>query len=216
MTMNRSSFILNRLCWAGLATALALLALAMDARPVAAGPIVASAADCDGQDLSKPFLPWVDPAQYTPQPGGGFEGPLKGWRLDGGARVVAGNEPFKVQRESDDASLEIPSRGSATTSALCVGLGHPTMRFFARRTSGLFASLLAVEVLFEDAGGDVHSLPIGFVVGDGRWEPSLPFPVLANLLPLLPDDRTAVAFRFTAVGGDWQVDDLFVDPWRAR
>jgi hypothetical protein len=35
----------------------------------------------------------------------------------------------------------------------------------------------------------------------------------ANLLPLLPGSKTAVAFRFTAVSGDWQIDDVYVDPF---
>jgi hypothetical protein len=39
-------------------------------------------------------------------------------------------------------------------------------------------------------------------------------PVIANLLPLLPGSRTAVAFRFTPYGdgGDWTIDDVYVDP----
>ena len=36
--------------------------------------------------------------------------------------------------------------------------------------------------------------------------------VVANLLPLL-DQGTPVAFRFTALGGSFQIDDLYVDPW---
>jgi hypothetical protein len=41
-------------------------------------------------------------------------------------------------------------------------------------------------------------------------------PIVANLLPLLPGDHTPVAFRFTPVGlgGDWRIDDLYVDPYR--
>ena len=39
---------------------------------------------------------------------------------------------------------------------------------------------------------------------------------IANLLPLLPPDMTAVRFKFAPLlGGDWQIDDVYVDP-RAR
>ena len=39
--------------------------------------------------------------------------------------------------------------------------------------------------------------------------------MLANLLPLLPGEMTAVAFRFTARGGaSWAIDDIYVDPKR--
>ena len=100
---------------------------------------------------------------------------------------------------------------------MCVGIGHPVMRFFARRTSGWLLDTLKVEVLFEGAGGQVGSLPVGLVLGGGAWQPTLPFPVLASLLPLLPGEKTPVQFRFTPVGaGTWQIDDVFVDPWRAR
>jgi hypothetical protein len=62
----------------------------------------------------------------------------------------------------------------------------------------------------------VLTLPMGADLGGG-WHPSLPLPVVANLLPLLPNDRTAVAFRFTPLlGGEWQIDDIYVDPYRAR
>jgi hypothetical protein len=214
--MNRPSFTPDLLLRAGILTALALAGMTVSPRPASAGPIVSSAPDCDEQILSRPFLSWLDSAKYTPHPGGGFEGSLEGWQLGGGAGVVQGNQPFPVEGEGTGASLAIPAGAEVTTSSVCVGLGHPTIRLFARRTSGRVTSQLAVEVLFEDREGDVHSLPIGAVVGARDWAPSAPLPIVANLLPLLPEDRTAVAFRFTASGGDWQVDDVFVDPWRAR
>jgi hypothetical protein len=61
----------------------------------------------------------------------------------------------------------------------------------------------------------VLTAPIGVVTGGG-WAPTLPMTVVANLLPLLPGDQTAVAFRFTAVAGSWQIDDVYVDPWNRR
>ena len=37
--------------------------------------------------------------------------------------------------------------------------------------------------------------------------------VVANLLPLLPPDMTAVRFKFAPLlGGAWQIDDVYVDP----
>jgi hypothetical protein len=40
-------------------------------------------------------------------------------------------------------------------------------------------------------------------------------PIVVNLLPLLPGDHTAVAFRFSTAG-NWQIDDVYVDPYRSR
>jgi hypothetical protein len=75
---------------------------------------------------------------------------------------------------------------------------------------------LKVDVLFEDAEGSAHSLTIGILAGSASWQPSVVMPLVVNLLPLLPNERTAVAFRFTAGGaaGSWRIDDVYVDPYR--
>jgi hypothetical protein len=197
----------------------ALAGMAFAAPAANAGPLVASATNCETQTVAKEFLPWLDPMDYTVVPNGTLEGGSAGWTLSG-ASVVAGNEPWNINAAGDSKSLEIPSGASATTNSICVGLLHPTLRFFAKSAGGSVlgsaTSVLSVEVLFEDAAGNVRSLPIGFVTPGSRWGPTLPYPVVANLLPLLPDERTAVKFRFRAVGGaTWQIDDVYVDP-RAR
>lgn len=179
-----------------------------------AGWLVAEAGGCTAQRLSEPFRRWLDPMVYTPVRDSGLERNAQGWRLRGAARPVAGNEPWTVAGEDDDRSLLIPDGSSATTAPICVGLAEPTLRFFAR-SSGSAASLLSVEVLFEDAEGDVHALPIGADMG-GSWHPTSVMPVLANLLPLVGGSQTPVAFRFTAHRGDFQIDDVYVDPWCQR
>jgi hypothetical protein len=193
-----------------LALLLGLLALPARAH---AGVLVRASPPCDGQPLERPFLPWLDPAHYTLAPDGAFSGGAKGWQRSG-ARVVAQNEPYRVHGDHATAALDLPEGSSATSPAICVGLEHPTLRFFARNTGSLLGTL-QVEVRFEDALGKVHSLPIGVVAGTGGWHPTLPFPVLANLLPLLPGQHTPVAFRFTPVGlnSSWQIDDVYVDPY---
>jgi hypothetical protein len=181
-----------------------------------AGPLVDSAENCDPAPVSMPFMRWVDPMQYTPIADGGIERRAQGWTLKGDARPVEGNEPWRVRHEDDDTSLSIPTGSSATTPTICVGLAEPTLRFFARRTSGSGASALLVEVLFEDALGEVRALPIGADLGGG-WHPSQVMPILVNLLPLLPGEQTPVAFRFTPRGtDDWEIDDVYVDPWCMR
>ena len=90
------------------------------------------------------------------------------------------------------------------------------MRFFVKLTSHNVLATLRVEVLFEDAQGAVHAQTIGVLAAGPEWQPTPLVPVVVNLLPLLPDDRTAIAFRLTPQGGSFRVDDLYVDPWRAR
>jgi hypothetical protein len=201
---------------AGAAAFAALAALAVGASTASAGVLVASAPSCDDQPLSKPFEPWLDYADYTPLPGGDVEGAMSGWSLSGGAAVAAGNATQHVGGADDGSSLAIPSGGAATSATICVGLSHPTIRFFARRRStGLLASLssLRVDVIFELSTGTVTTLPIGTVLNNGSWQPTLPLAIVANLLPLLPGEHTPIALRFTAQGGDWSVDDVYVDPY---
>jgi len=187
---------------------------ALLAPSASAGWLVAEAGECDQQRLSQPFKPWLDPLSYTPVRDGGIERKADGWRLSGDARAVWGNEPWNVVDQDDDRSLLIPEDASATTPAMCVGLEEPTLRFFARG-SGATLPYLDVEVLFEDAWGQVHDKWIGYDLG-GRWHPTAVMPIGVNLLPLFPGEKTPVAFRFTARLGDFQIDDAFVDPWRQR
>ena len=92
------------------------------------------------------------------------------------------------------------------------------MRLFVKRRSGglLSTSTLHVDVLFETATGDVASLPVGVVTNGGSWRPTPAMPIVVNLLPLLPGEMTPVAFRFTADGGDWSIDDVWVDPYSRK
>jgi hypothetical protein len=195
------------------AALLATLAALFVAPPAQAGPLVAAAPDCDSPILETPFLPWADVANYVLVPSGILESG-RNWTLTGGAAVVRGNETYYVHGLDERQSLALPRGSSATTAPVCVGLEHPTLRFVARNDGSVLSSL-DVEVRFEDAAGNVRSLLIGTLLGRLGWQPTLPLPVVANLLPLLPGERTAVEFRFTPRGdGDWRIDDVYVDPWR--
>jgi hypothetical protein len=196
---------LSRMSWRTLLLA-ALCALGI-AAPAQAGPLVASAQNCDSYALEQPFLPWADINNYVMIPGGTFESGTPGW---GAGNVVGGNEPYYVHGSGESSSLKLAGGESVTTPTMCVGLNEPTLRLFGK-SSGLLSSSLKVEVLFEDATGAVRSAPIGAVTGGG-WAPSAPLPIVVNLLPLLPDDKTPVQFRFTAQGGSFTIDDVYVDP----
>jgi hypothetical protein len=120
-----------------------------------------------------------------------------------------------VRDASDDRALAIDG-GAVTSPPICVGLERPTIRFFARNT-GSPLGLLTVEALVRAPLGLTVAVPIGVVAGVGHdWAPTLPMPIVANLLPLLPGDGfTSVRLRFSAVGlgSAWTVDDVYVDPY---
>ena len=197
-----------------IALAGALCALAFAAQPSHAGVLVKSAPSCAEQPTSRVFQPWLDLANYQLAPDGGFEAGAQGWTL-AGARTVAGNESHYVGGRADDTALQIPAGASATTPVFCVGIEHPTARFFAKRTGGTLLSALRVDVQFETVLGIQASLPIGLVLGGGQWQPTLPMLMVANLLPLLPGQHTPVTLRFVPQGGGtWTVDDVYVDPYK--
>lgn len=196
-----------------LVTALATAAaLAIGPASASAGLLVSSAPDCAAQALDQNFLRWADVASYTPLPGGDFES-ASDWSLSGGAAVGSGNEPYNIAKDlSDTQSLTLPAGASAVSGSICVGIEHPDLRFVARSSSA--AASLRVDVLFEDSLGTVQSAPIGTIAAGSSWGPTPPLPIVVNLLPLLPGERTAVAFKFTASNGTVQIDNVYVDPYR--
>ena len=94
------------------------------------------------------------------------------------------------------------------------------MRFFVRN-AGSPLSTLAVEARVTTTALGVTrqtTVPLGVVLGTAEtWLPSLPV-VFELSLNQLTGGTASVDFRFTALGlgGDWQVDDVYVDPFKDR
>jgi hypothetical protein len=210
------TFSMNGLIRRGLLAAITAMAMTgAVAAPASAGILTASATDCGDESLSQPFAGFGDNAQYKIVPGGSFESTLPDWTLAGGAKVVSGNEPWKVGGSGHGKSLVLPVGSFAITAPTCVGLKEPTLRFFAKKNRGLL-STLAVSVYVKTSVGLVVPVPVGVVLGNGQWKATSPMLIVANLLPLLPGDRTPVAFQFSPLLGDWQIDDVYVDPMKFR
>jgi len=210
------TFSMNGLIRRAVVAAISVVAMTgAIAAPANAGILTASAKDCGDESLSQPFAQFGDKAQYKLVKGADFEGSMADWTLLGGAKVASGNESWNVGGSSDSKSLVLPAGSSAITPAACVGLAEPTVRFFAKKNSGLL-STLAVSVYVKTSLGLVVPVPVGVVLGNGQWKATSPMLIVANLLPLLPGDRTPVAFQFTPLLGSWQIDDVYVDPYRYR
>ena len=168
--------------------------------------VTGGSAPCTGRVLSEPFAPWNDSNDYFLVPGGSFEGGATGWSLTGGAAVKPGGDPFVAR--SAGSSLALPANASATTPWVCVDLGSPTLRFFATGRTGMVAVSVVTGKL---------ALPVTTIYPGGSWQPTPPFLFFTNLLSVLsPTGTTAVAFRFTSVGGATQIDDVYVDPYRRK
>jgi len=190
--------------------------MAIAAAPASAGVLVKTANDCDQTTVSQPFAHWGDNANYFLAPGGAFATAPEGWGLGRGVRLVSDNEPWKVSGAGTGA-LHIPAGSTATTPTICVGLDHPTIRFFARRTSGIpLLASLAVSVQAETSLGLMITVPVNAVLlSNSQWAPTGQMLIVANLLPLLPGELTPIRLKFTSLLGDFRIDDVYVDP-RAR
>ncbi len=190
---------MSRLTRVTLAVAGALAASAALAGPARAS-LVTPATDCGTPALSKPFAAFGDANDYKLV--GAFEDGAAGWTLNGGARVVSGNQPFA----SGGSALALPPGSSAVSPSVCVGHDEPTVRFFGRGTG-----TLTVSVQFQLVTGTWLTLPVGLDTGNA-WNPSPVVKLLANYLPD-PGQSTAVRFVFAPLLlSDWRVDDVFVDP----
>ncbi len=180
------------------------LALSLGASTVEAGLGLA----CP-DPTTQPFRPWSDYARYAAVPDGGFEAGAAGWKLTGGARVVAGNNPFYLRSKADRSSLSLPAGSSATSPPMCISLLSSKMRFVA---TGSKDSRLRVQILYRGLLSSVLGvLDGGTVDASGAWEPSPEVGMLGGLLPLLTQ---SVQFRLVSTSGTAQVDDVFLDPWK--
>lgn len=186
------------------------------ATPAEAGVLVSSARSCAANTLTQPFATFGDQARYAELPGGSFETGAAAWTVSGGAKIVSGNEPWYVGGKTHSRSLLLPAGAVATSPAMCLGLGEPTLRYFSKAQSLLgVTGAMTVEVLTETSLGVVVAVPLAPAALTSSWSPGLiPTPIVANLLPLLPGQKTAVAFRFRALTGNWNLDDVYVDPYR--
>jgi len=197
-----------------IAASVAAAALAVGAPSASAGLLVASAPDCSAKPTSQPFAFTGDLTNYVLAPGGTFESASApdAWDLNGRASIVSGNEPWNVAGARHSKSLQLPPGASAVSPVMCVGIDHPTVRFFGKNNRSLL-STLAVSVTIETSLGLTVEAPVGVILPNGQWKAEPKQLVVANLLPLFPGERTPVQFRLTSVGlGTWSVDDFYLDP----
>jgi hypothetical protein len=160
------------------------------------------------------FAAWNDSSYYASLLNGGFEGGSVGWALSGGARVVSGNEPFFVGNTSDSHSLLLPEGSSAVSGTVCFATGDWHLRLFAKNVGSRTGSV-HVQVIVPSLLGLLSVLDGGTISGDGAWAPSPRLSLLLSNVGGLVGTK-AVAFRFTTAGrgAAYQIDDVYLDPWK--
>ena len=164
-------------------------------------------ATCDTK-TSQPFARWGDMRNYVLVPGGSFESGAVGWKLNGGANVVSGNEPFYVRSSADRYSLYLPAGSSVTTPPMCFGLGNWNARFFS-----VGSGTIRVKIVVKSLLGVLSILDGGTVSADGTWDPSPKVSALISNVGSLLTTK-AISLRLRASGTGFQVDDVYLDPFR--
>jgi hypothetical protein len=172
-------------------------------------------ASCPTQPVSNPFSQWGDSNDYFLVPGGSFEGTSDqvGWTLSN-ASLTTGNEPFNVNDPGDQQSLTINGGGSATSPFFCVDDTMSSLRFFAQQAGG--GTNLRVKALVQNADGGVTAVPVADLA-DGSmpaWAPTDPLGGSSHL-PAGTSVMVALRFRAPVSSGSWQIDDIYVDPYRS-
>jgi hypothetical protein len=202
--MSRPVLSSNRNRFAALLTT-ALLALAV---------FTGSAQACSYPGAKTVFSPWGDQHNYVLAPDGGFEAGGSGWKLNRGA-VVEGNESYYLNDAGDSKSLSLPAGSSAASPPVCMALDTPSFRLVARN-SGDPSSQLRVEAVYKLLGL-VRTKTAGTLRAGSTWAPTQSVSTVLTLSTvvgtLIP---SAIEIRFTPLdsSGQWQVDDLYIDPFR--
>ena len=163
---------------------------------------------------SYPFKPWSDLDAYCAFPNLGFESGTTGWTLTGKASIAAANEPWHVSGAGTHA-LQLGPGATALSSPLPISLLDPWVRTFAHSVSA--NGPLRVQVLFHGLIGNLTGLlNVGSLSAGSysSWQPTQR--VLSTLaLPLLTSSAQ-VLLTSTATSGNWQVDDVYLDPCASK
>lgn len=215
--MRRTGLIITG-CLMSLAFATAAQA---DTTPLGKTQLLASEAShrtCQVPLIENPFGRFGDTRNYVLAPDGSFEDPvLSGWQLSGATRVTEA-DPVTFGANDGRGMLAMPARSTAISPTMCVDLDYPTFRVLTKAVGKPDSSEFKIEVVYPDSKKrewEELSKFDGkqFVNAGSGWR-------LTSDMDMKPDlgGKTAgfrrVAFRFTALSGNWRIDDLYVDPSR--
>ena len=175
-----------------------------------------TALPCSSRAEYAAFAAWGDKATYFTVSNGGFENGSTDWSLSGGAKVVAGNESYKVGGAADSHSLSIPFNGAAESRTFCVSRGEDAIRLFTTN-SGVSGSVLHVDAIVTSAeNGNVATAAFD-VNGNpsaSGWAPTIQLKI-PNMLGGSGTEQLTLKFSTRGTSAKWNVDDVFVDPFKS-
>ncbi len=199
-----------------LVVAVAAAVLAAVAAPSAKADLIGSllVGDCP-TDGAQVFAPWNDAAYYFLAPDGGLESGSTGWSLSGGAKVVAGNEPFLP---TGSHSLSLPSGSSALSPVTCIGPQDDYVRLFGTDAGGTDDGLRVRVYWYGLLNKLLGVTDFTTFAPASSWQPTSKLSSSSSplVVPLLGSTSARVLFTPLGTGSAWRIDDLYIDPWLSR
>jgi hypothetical protein len=182
-----------------------LTSAALAVTALAALPAGASAADCPVAPTTQAFGQYGDANQYFLAPGGAFES-FDTWTKRGWPTLISGIDLLGLSPESRSADFD---DGEGVTSvSFCVDSTMPHLRFAARHLRG---GQLDVTVR-TTVNGSTDASSGSIAPDDHRaWSPSRYVDLKTREIPVGQSGTATVQFRSQ---GDWQIDDVYIDPYR--
>lgn len=177
----------------------------------------AAQAACAPQTTTKAFASYGDNADYVLAPGGNFEAGSAKWTLTSSS-LSSSTAPLAANAKTDRSSLTVAGKGLAVSPAFCVGIEHPNFRLQARQVNGTWAQLTVKLLWRQSSTGKENTTVVGSFTGGSfaKWTPT-PSMKLAETLPLTGPGQTIsakIVLDPEDYGGSWQVDNVYVDPYR--
>jgi hypothetical protein len=165
-------------------------------------------AACSYPDAEQVFAPWKDKGWYQLAPEGGLEGGATGWTFEGGAVLVSDPDDRNHDGVQEDTALSLPFGASATSPPVCVDETTPTFRVMMRNFGDKNAKL---RVTVTYVGTDVKARNSDVRTNEeDEWVPSRSL----KLETANEGERVArITFTGTDPGGEYLIDDLYVDPF---
>lgn len=174
-----------------------------------------STVPCATRSQSQVFARWGDTRDYFLMPDGGFEAGNE-WVLGNGASIVTGNETSYVRSSTDARSLRLPSGATAESRTICVARGEESIRMFVKNP-GVWGAYIRVMVSVKNPKTGAwawsywdtssSSLPVG-------WSP-----LLQKDIPTAwgydGTQEMTVTISTWGMAAAWQIDDVYVDPFRS-
>lgn len=190
------------------------LTTAILAAMLALAAFAGAAQACSSTGAATVFHSWNDQRDYVLAPEGGFEAGGQGWALERGAKVVPGNESFDLHSSSDRNALSLPAGSSAGSPPVCMAIDTPVFRMMARNT-GDPSSKLQVTANYKLLGL-LHTQTLATVTAGSQWAPTEPQSTVLTLSTIIGTlIPSSIEIRVTPLDkkGNWQIDDVYVDPF---